>query len=219
MVEESEVSLGDKRVDIQTFDRYKGRKGEIDMIGLISSTLTRAYTHFSGKSFRCLSTPEKRGVCCENLGEPTQKFGLIVFQYTVDAQGELLDTAKCSGKLKLWIISESKYEELSSLDKKWPLLDRGYGQAQHDLMIRCTDDQYQKMSTTPCPTAHWKSKELWYRAIQDKAKKAKERLKMAMGRQMTEIEILGLLGASIPSQTGGTDKAGDIDLSDILEEG
>lgn len=217
-MDELEVSLGDKRVEIASFDRYKGRKNETDMVGVISATLLRAYTHYKDKTFRCLSTPESRGICCEQLGEPTQRFGLVLFHYTADNKGDLIDQTKCSGKIKLWVISEAKYEELSALDKKWPLLDRGYGQPQHDMVIRCTEEQYQRMSITPCPSAHWKSKESWFKAIKDKEKKAKDRLKLALGRTMTVEEVMSLLGASIPSQTGGTEKAGDIDLSDILDE-
>lgn len=216
---EMEVELGDKRVELSSFDRYKGRKGVTDCISIISSSLLRTFSHFaSNKSFRCLSTPEKRACCCEGAGEPSQKFGLVLFKYATLDNGDLVDSSKCAGKVMLWIISEARYEELSALDKKWPLLDRGFAEKQHDLLIKCTEEQYQKMNFTPCPTAHWKSKEPWYKALKDKERKGRDKLKTAMGRQMTELEIMELLGVSIPQQTGGTDKAGDIDLGNILDE-
>lgn len=216
---QDEVTLGDKSVEISTFERYKGRKGQTDCLAVISSVLSRAFVHwYNNKGFRCLSTPEKRAICCSQLGEPEQKFGLVLFQYSVDQDGNYIDMSKLQGKSRLWVISETRYEELSNIHRKWPLLDAGFGQKQHDLVVKCTEEAYQRMTFTPCPDAHWKKKQSWYDAVKGKEAKAREKLKLALGRQLNELEVMELLGASVPAQTGSTQNASDIDLSDVLED-
>jgi len=74
------------------------------------------------------------------------------------------------------------------------------------------------MNFTPCPEAHWKIKESWYNALKEKAKTALPKVKMTLGRQMSDVEIMEMMGTALPSQTGGTENAGDVDLSDITDD-
>lgn len=214
------VTLGDKNVDIQTYDRYKGRKNVTDRIAILSATLIRARVHYHDKkkkSFKCLSTPERQAACCKHMGDPDQKFGLIIFQYLTDENGNMLTEEKLSGKVKLWVVSDSRYSELSQIHKEFPLLDGGLAAPQFDMMIKCTEEQYQRMTFTPCNSAFWKKKEEWYNAIKAKEAKARPRLVKAMGNDLTELEILELLevdaGNPMSSPSAG---AGDIDLGDVL---
>jgi hypothetical protein len=212
-----EVTLGDKKVELSNFDRFKMSKGQESLIAIISSNLLRAHNHFFNKStFKCLTTdPTKPAICCQQCGPATQKFGMVLFEYLSD-KGEPVDKEKCRGTLKIWIVSEARYSELSQLHSKWPLLDGGPTAPQHDFAVKCTEEQYQRMNFTPCPSAHWKSKPSWYPALKAKADKAKESLKKALGKNLTQIEVMELLGASTAQKPGGTDNAGDIDLSDVL---
>lgn len=217
---EDQVTFGDKRVETSQLDRYKGRKGVVDRISILSSTLIRGFRYYhkgSKTSFRAPTDPATLAAVKEAMGEPEQRFALVVFHYTTSDTGELLDEAKCSGKVKLWAISESRYEELSALHKQWPLIDAGFGAPQHDLIIKCTEEQYQRMQFTPTPKAHWKSKEDWYKILKAKEKAAESKVRQTIGRQLTDAEILDLIGASTPAQMGSTSRAGDVDLTDVLE--
>ena len=154
----------------------------------------------------------------EQLGPPEQRFALCLFHYTTDEAGNLIDPTKCQGRVKTWAISEARYEELSNLHRSWPLLDVGFEEKQHDMLMACTEEQYQRMNFTPCPEAHWKKKESWYNALKEKEKTAQPKVKMTLGRQMSDIEIMEMMGTALPSQTGGVDNAGDVDLSDIVDD-
>jgi len=215
------VTLGDKNVETSQFDRYKGVKGRTDRIAILSATLIRGYRHFhQGKrrSFRAPSTPEVAQMVTESLGPPEQRFALTLFQYLTDENGNLIDPTKCQGRVKTWAISEARYEELSNLHRSWPLLDSGFAEPQHDMQLACTEEQYQRMNFTPCPEAHWKKKESWYKALKEKEVQAQPKVKMTLGRQMSDTEIMEMLGTAMPSQTGSTENAGDIDLSDITDD-
>lgn len=219
MSNEDQVKLGDKNVETSTFDRYKGRKGYTDRFAVLSSSLLRGWRYYHEKtktSFRAPTNPETLALVKKALGEPEQRFGLILFHYLTDQEGNLLDSEKCQGKVKLWSISESRYEELSNMNRSWPLLDGGFAAPQVDLNFKCQEEQYQRGTFVPCPAAHWKAKEPWYTALKAKEALAVPRLKMTLGKNLTDLEIMELLGSAMPSQTGGTDRAGDVDLSDIV---
>lgn len=218
--DQDQVTFGDKNVETSQFDRYKGRKGMTDRFGILSPTLYRGWRYYHEKtktSFKAPTNPEVLAACRKAIGEPEQRFGLVLFQYTTDENGNLLDDSKCQGKVKLWAISESRYEEMSNLHRSWPLLDAGFGQPQVDLQFKCTEEQYQRGTFVPCPAAHWKSKQAWYDALKQKEAAALPRLKMTLGKSLSDLEIMELIGTVLPSQTGGTDRAGDVDLSDIMD--
>lgn len=220
MSTQEQVGFGDKNVETSTFDRYKGVKGRTDRIAIISSKLIRGYRYYhEGKktSFKSPENPELLALVKAQLGEPEQRFALTLFHYTTDDSGQLLDESKCQGKVKIWQISESRYEELSTMHKSWPLLDTGFGEKQYDLIIKCTEEQYQRMTFTPAPTAHWKSKESWYNALKSKEGAAQAKARASIGRQLSDQEVMDLLGVSVKSQTGSTANSSDLDLSDVMD--
>lgn len=216
------VTLGDSRVDIQTFDRYKGRKGITDRIAILSATLLRSRTHYhekgkQGKTFKCLSTPQKQAVCCQHKGDPDQKFGLVLFQYLTDESGSLLTEEKLSGKVKLWVVSETRYSELSTIHKEFPLLNGGFQAPQVDLMVKCTEENFQRMTFTPCQKAFWKTKESWFDAMVAKEAKARAKLGKVMGADLSENEILELLEVDVANPITSGGGGVEIDIDDVLE--
>lgn len=214
-----EITLGQAGIETSNFDRYKGVKGRTDRIAFIGSTLIRGHSFYKEKRFLAPKNDELRAKCEEILGPPDQQFALVVFHYTTDEDGNLLDEEKCSGKVKIWRWSESKYDEYSALGKKWPIMDGGPEAPQHDLLIKCVEEKYQRMTTTVETSAHWKKKPGWYKALKEKALQAQKRLSSSIGIAMEDEEIRELLGLSGggSNPTGGADSAGAVDLSDVVE--
>lgn len=217
------VGFGDKRIETSQFDRYKGRKGVTDRIAIISTNLVRVWTYFyeghgQKQMFRAPTDKETLDMCRDVIGEPDQRFGLVLFHYLTDENGEMIDTDRLRGKIKLWRISEARYEELSNLNRQFPLLDNGWGEPQSDLVIQCTEEQFQRMTFTPTPSAHWKSKEAWFNALKDRERKAQAKLGLAMGRKLDAEEIKTLLGVATAGVTGSTDNANDLDLGEIMDD-
>lgn len=215
-----EVGLGDKSVELSTFDRYKGRKGYTDRISILSRTLIRGWRYYhaaSQSSFLAPTNPETLAFVKKTLGEPEQRFALVLFHYTTDDQGNLLDTTKIQGRVKLWAISESRYEELSNLAKTWKLMENGFGEPQNDLTFACKDDKFQRGTFQPTPTCHWKSQQLWYDKIIQRRDLAAAKIKSVLGRELTDLEIMEKLGGATPAQsTGSTANQADLDMSDVF---
>lgn len=216
------VDLNDKKVEIQTFDRYKGRKNITDRIAIISSALLRAkihYHHTKKKTIKCLSRGTEKAICCQVLGEPDQRFGMLIFHYLTDENGDLLVPEKLSGKVKLWIVSESRYAELSTIHKEFPLLDGGKTAEQKDLLIKCTEEAFQKMVFTPCREALWKKKELWYESLKGKETKAKQKLISFLGQTVPDSELHEILDIPVPRSVTQTLTSDDFNIDDIVSGG
>lgn len=218
-VVEETVTLGDKTVETSAFDRYKGVAGQSDRLAILSGSLLRAYVHFFNdkgtKVIRCFSTQEKKGLCCEKMGMSQQRFGLILYKYVTNDKGELAAPEKCQGKILLWAISENRYEELSNVHRNWPLLDGGETAKQHDLLVTCTETNFQRMNFTPLPEAHWKRKAEWYKILKAKAERASEKLRLVLGRKLNQSEIDELFGLKKSAPTAAP--AGEVNLDDILD--
>jgi hypothetical protein len=217
-----QVTFGDRNVELSTFDRFKGAKGRTERFAIISKTLTRMWTFYyqgqnkQGTRFVAPTNAEVLQLCKKTLGEPEQRFGMVTFHYTTNELGELIDPSKLQGKFKPWLISENRFTELTDLHKNWTILDGGFTEKQVDILFKCTDDQYQKGTFTPTPTAHWKSKQAWYDHVKAKEPKVFESMKRYMGRRLSDMEIMALLGGGAATSPGSTDNAGSIDLSDIV---
>jgi hypothetical protein len=212
-----EVEFGDKKVTTTITTRYQGRTGVTDRVAFISDKLLRAYLHWHDqKNFQCLSTEGKKGICCQHLGAPEQKFGAVLFHYTTDEDGELVGDG-LRGKTKFWVFSEKRYEQLKPTARQHPLLDNGPDEAQVDLLLFCDEEQYQKITPTVVPGAHYKSKPEFYKAVTGKRDRLKEKLQLFLAPPRSErevAEILGVHSGAAPSQADDD----EVDLSDVMGE-
>jgi len=220
---EEKVTLGDDKVEIITYERYKGRAKHTDRVAFLSTTLVRAKTHFyegeDGKkvSFWCLSTPKKRAICCEHLGDSAQRFGLVLFLYVTDATGELANPAKVQGRLLYWVISDAKYSELSTLHKQFPLLSDSDKQV--DLLINCSEEKFQKMSFTPCTNAHWRKTDKTVQLLRQKETAASEKMRSVLGKRLTELELSTMFAIPVAAPTvSPTSAPEDIDLDGVIDD-
>ena len=220
--QKEDVGFGDKNVETSQYRRYKGEAGRTDRIAFPIPNLKRAYVYWRNiggqrQGFRQPAPGPLRDLVEKEFGLPEQRFGLVILRYGTDQDGEIIEPTKCKGQFYFWILSEARYSELSDTASKWPLLDKGFGEPQHDLIVKCTETRYQRMQFTPAPEAHWKQKEAWYNAIHRKAMAAFQNLDKVIGRDLPEEELRQLLGASSTPATPPTEGADDdLDLSEVL---
>jgi len=71
---------------------------------------------------------------------------------------------------------------------------------------------------TPTPAAQWKKNQSWYEALKTSERKANDKLKLAMGKVMSDNDIIARLGVSSTPLTGGVGNSNAIDLSDVLDD-
>ena len=218
---EDEVAFGD--VQTSTFPKYQGIQGQTDRIAVLSPKLRRSYTYYVDDAkcrFRVEHNPPSW--ITDKLGQPEQKFALVFFKYATDTDGEILTPDKLKGKVCVWVFSETKFDQVKAKFQRYALMNGQEDQV--DLLITCTDSQWQKLDFDVCtgtdevPAAHWKKEPKWVEALNAKLADALKRADYFLGAHKTEDEIRAMLG--LTSGGGGQSPAADddVDMSDVLAD-
>lgn len=229
------VEMGSSEVEVVVFDRFKLAKGDVARVAVLSGKLVRAYVHFVREKKKTVACTSKKGQppekCCKFLGERDQRFGLVLFQYQADASGELLDSTRLAGKLKLLTLSESRYLDLLTLHKKFGLMNPGLAGIQSDFTFECTDSEYQTYKIYPAlqdgrAYCHYRVRPDWIQTLQGKLEKAEQKLiRLVSGVYMPPEEIMDLVGLqSSPSAHSNSPSSQaaplleDFDVASVLNE-
>lgn len=132
------IAMG-QRVSSSPVERFKGTQGMKSRISIIADpfTVTSHYDKKVGGSILCFG-----GDCCRYLDSAKVKYCFPVIQYPVMPQnGALIPNQPC--ELKLLAVGNEGYQALCSVyDAQGGSFD-GY-----DLLVTCTDQQYQKLTFT-----------------------------------------------------------------------
>lgn len=155
---------------------------------------------------------------------PRMRIATVIIIWPTTKKGDL-DTARVSSgdfEVKPWVFGQEKYRQLETLHTQFSF-------AQHDVLVKCEDTQYQKMTFTPC-------KEQLYRKLLANPKAASHvdrivadvkgitgNIAEFVGRQMTIQQIREkLVGSSMGTSPLGDMAAvsGDVDsfTSSLLDE-
>ena len=221
-------------------ERYKGRKGYTDRIGIIffkkkevvAGTPLRDQfsidecprflakdTHFYqglGYTFCNTAPGSAPSVCCERLGPSDRRIATLIVKYRTDKNGMPLQPFN-TGSLEFmtWAFNAMKFQQLRAVHSENPLQT-------HDLKITCTNDDFQHLQFFPCKEAMWRLHDDLIRHVLAELAKREQEVMKTLGTQRTDAEILEKLGASVPSSSssgGGTASAGadsGVDYSDLL---
>lgn len=227
------VSIEDEGAAARTqLDFYKGQKNVTDRMGILDlKRIATARSHFDdtvksvicrskfartetkgpdGKTLYSETIVEKAG-CCERLGEARKRFAVPIIQYVTNQKGEFVRPVNF--QLKVWIFSAGIFSTLQDINKEHPL-------ATHDVKVKCTEPQYQKMEIVPAAesmVANAKFQELhgaglraWLDAIQSE-------LRRAIGRDMSDEEIDKQLGNPAQTVAAGAGPVPGADLDKLLQ--
>lgn len=196
-----EIGFDNESISGDKVEKYKGVKGETNRIGFpLAKRLRLADTHYKDKHILC-----KKGVCCEKLGPPVKRIGMVLVQYKTDKTGKLLTPLQWD--VKTWVISGKKYEELRSINEENPL-------ALHDLKVTCIEEQYQQLKFVSCKEAAWAVNDEVKRQIMGAAEVVLG--KVYLGANLEGDELREFLGMDAVGAAAGSDPTSDQDLDSIL---
>lgn len=211
---QEDVGFGE--VQTATFPKYQGRKGVTDRVAVLSAKLKRSYSYYveDGRTrFRVDKSPPEW--ITKRLGQPEQKFALVFFKYATDEDGELHQTDKLKGKIVIWVFSETKFDQIKAKFMRYPLMNDS--DEQKDLIISCTDAEWQKLDFDVADDAFWRSKPEWIEALNKLVDDALKRADYYLGFRKTEDEIKQILGVVQGSGPAGA-ADDDVDLGDVLAD-
>lgn len=211
-------SFGTERDDIKgnRFQKLKMKTGDeircgilfFDETGKKMFLGTKVHVKPNQKTFICKSTKEKKEICCTHSWEgnvPVYHLGCVIVIY---------DLGKESGSPKLkgyelipWLLWGKMYQKLVSADKEFPLVN-------HDLKLKCTNDEFQIIDVQSCKESIWTSNANLKKKILEEAKSIYEGVSKNLGAELSISEIKELLNIEI---TGSEDVATDIDLGSVVD--
>lgn len=222
-VERADIS--DESIKTGDFDIYKGTTKRVDRISMLTPRdIAFGRVHYIehaelGGYTVCESKWGRQGknevllqqaICCERAGMPKKRFAALVIHYTTDPTGKLI--SPFSFGLKVWRFNETTYEMLRNTGREYPL-------DQHDMLVACTDEQYQKVTLSSCKEAICRT-ELFGKQFGEEVaafiSMTSPRLDRAVARKLDLADWAKALGAPAVAGFGGVTGGADTrDVPDI----
>lgn len=209
------ISVGDIGVKISKvpIERYKASTAKVDRISFITKKVIPVKYHFVDGvgSIICF-----HGRCCDVAGVPSVRYLFPIAVYQTDADGNV------SGKnieLKILSAGEDLYKSIVTINKG----TAQYGGIDHaDMLVTCTDDQYQKISLTFAGPAIWRQYRQIAEFLSERLKRDGTNAYMAIARKVDEATFNRLLhfddGNSVDDiQSNSFSGVGTEDLSKFFE--
>lgn len=203
--------VGNKEIKSNSFDRFKGKKGERYRVGVIIPPgedpflgAQRHYSEAGQTSFLCKSTKDHQEICCTHQykgNEPAWKIVAAIVVYNID-EGKVK-----GGKVLPWVFNEKTYNLLSRIAEDDPLDER-------DLELECTDDKYQTFTIVSKKGSYWQQSEKFKATCLSEAASIRKKAKVFIGKDLSIAEIKEVLGIS----DFAGDTAAELDLSDLASE-
>lgn len=205
------INVGDIGVKVSKvpIERYKAASAKVDRIAFITKRVIPVKFHYMEGIGSILCNG---GKCCEINGVPQVRYLFPIALYQTDAEGNF-----SGNKVELKILSagEDLYKTIVNLNKGIAQ----YGGIDHaDLLVTCTDDQYQKISLTYAGPATWRKYRQIAMFLKERWDKDGDKAYMAVARKVddaTFAKLAHLDEGDAPQQT--FDPSKDTDLSKFFE--
>lgn len=206
-----EIGVKISRVPIE---RYKASTSKVDRIAFITSKVIPVKFHYIDGvgSIMCF-----HGKCCELAGTPTVRYLFPIAVYQTDTEGNI-----SGGKVELKMLSagEDFYKQIQTIAKGARAATKGKGGIDHiDLLVTCTDDQYQKISLTFGGMATWRQYKSIAEFLRTRWLQDGDKAYMAIARKVDEKALLKLMNidADEEEQGRGFDNVSEQDFSNFFK--
>lgn len=207
------ISVGDIGVKISKvpIERYKASTSKVDRISFITKRVIPVKFHFveGVGSIICF-----KGRCCDVAGVPNVRYLFPIAVYQTDSEGNV-----CGKNIELKILSagEDLYKSIITINKG----TAQYGGIDHaDLLVTCTDDQFQKISLTFAGPAIWRQYRQIAEFLAERLNRDGTNAYMAIARKVDEAtfnKLLHLDESGVDDADSNSFKGGAEDLSKFFE--
>ena len=206
-----EFGLENDDVKSNNFQKFKGEKGKEYRVGLVAEDLNKGFlgakTHYIEGigTIVCKSTSDAEALCCSHGYEgntPKWKIGISIIVYNLSSDGTKLE----SYKVIPWIFNDRIYNQLKTQHQEW-------GLDQNDLLLKCTDSQYQSFEISLKKGCVWRKNSKIKEECLAEAEKQRKQIKRNLGRDVSNTELKEALGIG----DGIGDAAAEVDLGDVAD--
>lgn len=206
------IQIGDigDRVSRVPIERYKASTSKVDRISFLTKRVLPIKYHFIDNvgSIVCF-----HGKCCEVAGVPQVRYLFPIAVYQTDADGQVSGSRV---ELKILSAGEDLYKSIVTINKG----TQQFGGIDHaDMLVTCTDDQYQKISLTFAGAAVWRQYRQIAEFLRDRWTKDGANAYMAVARKVDEPTFAKLLhiDEDVPAASS-YDATANQDLSKFFDD-
>lgn len=194
------------------FKSFKGKAGETVRAAFVyedpKKMFKGAKIHYNNRYFLCKSDDKtgKKEICCTHNykgNKPKWRVGGVLIIYTMSQDGKKLE----SWKVEPWIFSETMYSKLKTANREFPL-------DSHDIMLTCTNEDFQNIDVQSCSASLWTSKDEFKEKVLSAARPFIDEVADNIASDLTVTEIRELMGTDTP---GTDDAAEDVNLDDVVD--
>lgn len=181
------VSVGDMGMKVSRvpIEKFKATTQKIDRISFITSQTTAIKTHYIEGNGSIICFERK---CCELCGIPTVRYTFPVVVYSTDNDGNII-----SGKIELKVLSagEDLYKSIRTIH----IANQALGGIDNvDLLVVCTDDNYQKITLNAAGPAQWKRSQAAITFVSERWAADAKYMYMAIARKVEEKDFPAMMG-------------------------
>ena len=180
------VIVGDMGMEIPRLpvEKVKFTKDSRALISLVSSQMIGIKTHYHEDlgTYLCFG-----GKCCEIDDIPRVKYLFPVVVYDTDKRG-----APVSKKVQMKVLAVGKdaYEELLTI------ADLNGDLREIDLLVKCTEEQYQNISFNAAGAVRWKKSKAMTKEVIDFWNQNMKNIVLPVARKITEAQLLKVANAT-----------------------
>jgi hypothetical protein len=194
-----------------SFKSWKAKGGEKYRVGFVypdgdsKKMFVGVPIHYAERYFICKSTPEKKAICCTHTykgNKPRWRVGGVMVIY------EMSDKKLRGYKLVPWVFTDKMYQKIKTANEEFPL-------ATHDLILSCTNEEFQTIEPQPCKESFWQMKEELKKKIITEAASIFSDIGDNLASDLPIEEIKELLGID---DAGSGDAAENVELGDVLAD-
>lgn len=190
------VVCGDIGLELQRFPAEKIRftTSARSLISIVSEQVVALKVHYNDDlgSIICFG-----GQCCEDMGLASVRYVFPVVEYDTNKKGVPISTEV---KFKALIIGKDTYESIMAIKELQGSISK------LDLLVVCTDENYQKISISAGGAARWRKKKEMAQEVVDFWREHMKDIILPVGRQMTAEEYGKKVGSAIDSGQDVTDE-------------
>lgn len=200
------VVTGNVGLEVSRFpiERIKFTKSKKDRIAIISSKVIAVKTHYIEGigSFLCFD-----GICCTLADTPRVKYLFPVIQYETDTKGRPISKVVT---LKVLAVGPEQYEQLVTIQQVSDDI------TSQDIIVTCTDDNYQKCTFTAAGPANWKKLPDIVQQVAEDWKKVRKYVTMPIAKTLTEKQLIERLNEKDNTKDSGAQAGNDISFDDVF---
>jgi len=205
----------------ERLERYKATEGTIDRVAIVllragandltHARILRGAVRFHPTLGSVLYDATLPAELWNDFEEARDRAVTMIARYPTEPSGRIIkDKLACETRILQWEFGVPTLGVLKALDETLRVAGKTVGMV--DLRVRCTSNRYQRVEVEPLEPCIWRANAGYSATLLDRVRRLEGQLRL--GKEMTESQLRGALGLSLPVAVADHDE----DVERLLNE-